>query len=343
MYKKIFCNFLGLILAMTAAATLALAQANGGMGGGFEEQFLQVKRKQLGPELGVSQQVVDQLLQIEQRYHALRQKLFRDSKADFQHLMQALSQPSPSDQEMKAILDNIKRNQQEKENLQQRQAQEEEKLLTPVQEARKIMYQKKLLREARNIKGGGPMKAAPLAPPSATREIQVSRKTASDKGSSEAYQEKESTIFGQQAQLEKALGVNQQTVVQLLQIRQRYRPLRQQLIKEAKSEFQRLEQAISQPTPSNQEVKNILTNINKKEQEMQGLKQRQDEEEMAILRPVQQARYLMFLISLRQQMARGPRSAGPPAVGGVGTKPARNATPGGFPAAAPPPSPPAYR
>lgn len=325
MYKKIFCNFLGLILLITASAILALAQVNGGMDGGFQERFFQIKRKQLGPELGVSQQIVDQLLQIEQRYQARRKKLFRDSKVDFQHLMQALSQSSPPDQQVKAILDNIKRNQQEKENLQQRQAQEEEKLLTPVQEARKIMYQKRLLREARSIKRKGQGGTAPMVPPSGPREIQVARKTVSDKDSADVYQEKESTINVQQTQLETALRVQKQTVVQLLQIRQRYRPLRQQLILDAKNEFNRLEQVMRQPNPSNPEVKDILAKIKKKEQEMQDLKQREDDDELAILTPVQQGRYLMFLISMRHQTVKEPRSLGSPRNGGLGTKPAGNA------------------
>lgn len=321
MFKKKFRNLLGLILALTVSATLALPPDAGGTGG-FQEQFLQIKRKQLGPELGVSQQTVDRLLQIEQHYQATRRKLFRESRADFQRLRQAISRPSPSNQEVEKILGDIKRNLQESQELHQRQIQEEQKLLTPVQLARNILYHKKLLREARSIKGKSSRQTAPLTPPSGPRE--VSRKTGNDKDIADAYHEKESTLMGQQAQLVKALGVNQQTVGRLIQIRQRYRPLRQQLITEAKNEFQRLEQVMRQRQPSNQEVKNILANIKKKEQEMQGLKQRQDEEEMAILNPVQQARYLMFLITLRQQMVRGPRSQGLPASEGVGTKPAGN-------------------
>jgi len=291
------------------------------MGGSFQKRFFQIKRKQLGPELGVSQEIVDRLLEIEQRYQGLRQKLFRDSKTDFQHLMQTLSQPSPSEQDVKATLDRIKRNQQEKQNLQLRQSQEEQKLLTPVQEARKIMYQKKLLREARSVKRKGLRESAPMAPPSGPREVLVSRKTGSYKDSSDAFQETESTINAQQAQLESALRVDKQTVAQLLQVRQRYRPLRQQLILEAKNEFSRLEEVMRQPNPSNPEVMNILANIKKKEQEMQDLKQREDDEELAILTPVQQGRYLVFLISQRHQIAQGSRKLGPPAAAEVGTRP----------------------
>jgi len=46
---------------------------------------------------------------------------------------------------------------------------------------------------------------------------------------------------------------------------------------------------------------------------------------MAILTPVQQARYLMFLMGLRREMVKEARSLGPPRNGGVGTKPVGNA------------------
>ncbi|MFZ5453235.1 MAG: hypothetical protein ACOZF2_15355 [Thermodesulfobacteriota bacterium] len=338
MSKKKFDNLLGLILALAAAVALTFTPAQGGRAS-FQEQFLEIKRKQLGPELGVSQQTVDQLLRIEQRYQAKRQKLFQDSRADFQRLRQAIYRPSPSPQEVKNILSAIKGKLRESQNLHQQQIQEEEKLLTPVQLARNILYHRKLLREAQSIKGKNSRKTAPFRPPSSPREIQVSRRAGSSQDSAgafpekSAYPEKEAPIMGQQAQLEKSLGVNRQTVAQLLQIRERYHPWRRQLISAAKNEFQQLEEMMRRQHPAEQEVKNILNNIRQKEQEMQDLKQRQDEEEMAILNPVQQGRYLMFLIALRQQKVKGPRSHSLPADGGFGTRPAGNAPPGRYPAA----------
>ena len=334
MYQRISRSLLGLILAVTAWAAPAFAQAPPEGPGGFQEQFLQVKRKQLGPALGVSQQTVDQLLEIERRYKAMRQKLFQDSKADFKRLQQVMHQPSPPDQEVRAILLAIKQKQQEDQNLHQRQVQEEETLLTPVQLARNIMYQKRLLQEARSVKGKGPREAVPLTPPAGPRE--VSRKTGAVPAESGAFQERESTPVAIPPHLEKTLGVNQQTVAQLLEIRQRYRPLRQQLMGEAKNEFLRLEQIMRQPHPADPDVKNVLNNIRKKEQEMLALKQRQDVEETAILTPVQHARYLMFLISSRQ-VAKEPQSPGAPLDGGLGTKPAaRSAPPGLAPPGRPP-------
>jgi Spy/CpxP family protein refolding chaperone len=174
MPKKILCYCLCLILAGMAAATIALAQPGGGVGGGFQERFREIKRTQMGPALGVNQQIVDQLLQIEQRYRPQRHQMILEAKAEFQRLEQALNQPNPSNQEIKAILDNIKRKEQEINALKQRQDVDEMAILTPVQYGKYIMYQKKLMREARSVKGEGQGETAPIIP-QGPREIPVSR------------------------------------------------------------------------------------------------------------------------------------------------------------------------
>jgi Spy/CpxP family protein refolding chaperone len=117
-------------------------------------------------------------------------------------------------------------------------------------------------------------------------------------------------------QLGPALGVDQATVDKLLQIDQRYQPQRQRLIQESKSEFMRLRQIMGQPQPSEQEVRSILTNIKARQREIEQMKQHQDEDEMAVLSPVQYARYVLYL----QSMMREARSvkAGPGAPTGRG-------------------------
>lgn len=186
MYKKMLCYCLGLILAGLASVTLALAQPMGqpmgqpmaqpgsGKSGGFQARFQEIKRTQIGPAVGINQQTVDQLLQIQNRYQPLRLQLIRDSKMEFRRLQQVMSQPSPSDQEVKVILDNIKRKQQEMQDLQRRQGDEEDALLSPVQRARYFMYQRTLLKEARNVKGEGQGETMPMMP-QGPREIPVSR------------------------------------------------------------------------------------------------------------------------------------------------------------------------
>ena len=149
-------------------------QAGSGRGGGFQARFQEIKRTQMGPAIGVNQQTVDQLLQIEQRYKPLRQQLIRDSMVEYRRLEQVMNQPTPADQEVRAILTSIKLKQKEMQDLQARQGAEEEALLSPVQQAHYLMYQRKLLQEARSVKGGGPGESAPFTP-SPPREIPVSR------------------------------------------------------------------------------------------------------------------------------------------------------------------------
>ncbi len=154
MHKKLLFYFLCLMLAGMASATWALAQpagvfqGPGGGGGGFQERFQQVKRNQMGSALGVSQQTVDQLLQIEQRYQPSRRQLIQSMRMDYQRLQQLMSQPAPPEREVGAILGDMKRKKQEMQDLQTRQGEEEDALLSPVQQARYLMYNQSLMREA---------------------------------------------------------------------------------------------------------------------------------------------------------------------------------------------------
>ena len=151
MRRRILFLFLGLTLA---GASLAWGQPGKEFGGGFQDRFLEVKRNQLGPALGVNQQTVDKLLAIDARYKPLRQQLVTGMKSDMHRLQQLMSQPSPPEQEVKPLLAEMKRKRLEMLNLQQRKDDEETALLTPMQQARYLMYLMSLIKEARNVKGG---------------------------------------------------------------------------------------------------------------------------------------------------------------------------------------------
>jgi Spy/CpxP family protein refolding chaperone len=176
MPRKILLLFLVLTLGGSSWAWAQPGPGHGFGEGKFHDRFLEVKRKQLGPALGVDQQTVDKLLAIDQRYKPLRHQLIMGMKTDMRRLQQLMSQGSPPEQEVKAILSGMKRRRMEMLNLQQRKDDEEMALLTPVQQARYLMYLMSLIREARSIKGGpggpGSMGAPALRPP---REIPVSR------------------------------------------------------------------------------------------------------------------------------------------------------------------------
>jgi len=152
MRRKILFLFLGLTLA---AASPAWGQPAGTFGaGGFQDRLLEVKRSQLGPALGVNQQIVDQLLAIEARYKPLRRQMITGMMNDWRRLEQAMTQASPSEQEIKTILSSLRQRKEAMQNLQQRQGDEEIAILTPVQQARYLIYQRSLIKEARSIKGG---------------------------------------------------------------------------------------------------------------------------------------------------------------------------------------------
>ena len=185
MPRKVFLVLLGLMLF---GVSWAWGQPGHEFGGGFQDRLMEVKRGQLGPALGVDQQTVNQLLAIDERYKPMRRQLIMGMKTDFQRLQQFMNQPGPSEQEIKAILSDMKRKRLDMLNLQQRKDEEETALLTPVQQARYIIYLMGLVREARSIKGGtggpggsmgsggmggpGGMGAPAFRPP---REIPVSR------------------------------------------------------------------------------------------------------------------------------------------------------------------------
>lgn len=151
MRRSLFFVFLGLILA---GASLAWGQPEREFGGGFQDRFQEIKRSQLGPALGVNQQTVDRLLAIDARYKPLRRQLVTEMKSDMQRLQQFMGQPSPPEREVKALLADMKRKRLEMLNLQQRKDDEETALLTPLQQARYLMYLMTLIKEARSVKSG---------------------------------------------------------------------------------------------------------------------------------------------------------------------------------------------
>jgi Spy/CpxP family protein refolding chaperone len=153
MFRRTLFVLLGLILAGSGLAWGQPRHEFGG--GGFQDRFLQVKRSQLGPALGVNQQTVDKLLAIDARYRPLRHQMVTGMKSDMQRLQQLMRQPSPPEREVRALLADMKRKRLEMLNLQQRKDDEESALLTPMQQARYLMYLMSLIKEARSIKSGG--------------------------------------------------------------------------------------------------------------------------------------------------------------------------------------------
>jgi Spy/CpxP family protein refolding chaperone len=176
MRRYILFVIIGLTLAGGAAGALAFEQPGAGLGG-FQEQILEIKRGQMGPALGIDQRTVDQLLQIDQRYKPLRAQMRKDMQTEFRNLQQIMQQTNPSDQTVKANLDNLHRKRLEMLNLQQKQHEEEMAILTPVQQARYLMFlmglRQQLSKEARTLRGAPttPKSAVPMTPPGTPKEV----------------------------------------------------------------------------------------------------------------------------------------------------------------------------
>jgi Spy/CpxP family protein refolding chaperone len=184
MRHKVLLGFLGLSLAWMVAAAPGFAQPGtqpgtqpgDGFGPGFQSKFTEIKRSQLGPALGVDQRTVDRLIQMDQRYAPMKQQLIMQMRSELHRLEQVMSQSSPSEQEVNAILTKMWQLRKEKLGLEEKQDREEMALLTPVQRARYFFYLKSLVREAQSIKGspGRPGGTSPITP-GGPREIPVYR------------------------------------------------------------------------------------------------------------------------------------------------------------------------
>jgi hypothetical protein len=133
-----------------------------------------IKRQKLGPALGVDQGTVNRLLSIDHKYKPLKEQAKKDAITAYQDLQQVMRNPSPPENQVRSILDRMIKNRRETLNLQQRQLEEEMGVLTPVQQARYLMFlmslRKQMAQEALNLRGH--QEAKPIAPP---RELPVVR------------------------------------------------------------------------------------------------------------------------------------------------------------------------
>lgn len=166
---------LGCLGLMLAGAVPARAfNGDGGMGGGFQDQLQDIKRTQLGPALGADQRTVDQLLQVEKKYKLQEDQAKRDFMAAMLKLQQIMQDPTPREPEVRAILDSLDQKRKETENLKQRQWEEQRAMLTPVQQARYLMYLMSIKKEARSLKRAP---GGPAILPKGPREVPVTRPT----------------------------------------------------------------------------------------------------------------------------------------------------------------------
>ena len=169
--------FVSMLLLLIGAARPGAAFDAGEPGDPMDQYQADFKRQNLGAALGVDQNTVDRLLQIDQKYRSQKRQATQNARGSFQQLQRVMSQPQPSDQEVAAILDNMMKLRQEKLALEQNQLQEEKSVLTPVQQAKYILLlmnmRQQVAKEAQRVRSGP--QGMPLPAKPGPREVPVSR------------------------------------------------------------------------------------------------------------------------------------------------------------------------
>ena len=170
--------FLAMLLILIGTVRSGSAFDAGEPGEPMDQYQTDFKRQNLGAALGIDQNTVERLLQIDEKYRAQKRQAIQNAKGAFQQLRKVMSQPQPSEQEVAAILDNMMKLRQEKLMLEQNQLQEEKSILTPVQQAKYILMlmnmRQQIAKEAQRVRSapqGVPLPAKPAGP----REVPVSR------------------------------------------------------------------------------------------------------------------------------------------------------------------------
>jgi hypothetical protein len=172
------CLFVSmLVLLVTGAVRPVLAFDAGDAAEPMDQYQMEYKRQNLGTALGIDQNTVERLLQIDQKYRTQKRQAFSNARAAFQKLQRVMNQPQPPENEVTAILNKLMKLRQEKLTLEQNQLKEEKSILTPVQQAKYILMlmsmRHQVAREAQRVRSAPqvPLPAKPASPP----EVPVSR------------------------------------------------------------------------------------------------------------------------------------------------------------------------
>ena len=177
MLRQVF--FVVILVLVMGTVRLGSAFDAGEPSDPMDQYQVDFKRQNLGGALGIDQNSVERLLQIDQKYRAQKRQAIQNARGAFQQLQRVMSQPHPPEQEVAAILDNMMKLRKEKLNLEQNQLQEEKSILTPVQQAKYILLlmnmRQQVAKEAQRVRSGAPQGGPTPMKPGGPHEVPVSR------------------------------------------------------------------------------------------------------------------------------------------------------------------------
>lgn len=102
--------------------------------------------------------------------------------------------------------------------------------------------------------------------------------------------------------LTEALKLDREEAARLFAITNQYEESKRKLRLELQDDILRLRNLMREMHPSDRELRDLISRIKVKNRDLRDIKQKQDEEEIAVLKPEQQARYLLFQIDFHRDM-----------------------------------------
>jgi Spy/CpxP family protein refolding chaperone len=99
-----------------------------------------------------------------------------------------------------------------------------------------------------------------------------------------------------------ALSLERDTAVKLASVSSRYCETRKGLLRNMRRDIDALRQILRGKSPDEQKLKEIIDRTKKIRKELTELRYRQMDDEMILLTPIQQARYLIFKVDFHREM-----------------------------------------
>lgn len=99
-----------------------------------------------------------------------------------------------------------------------------------------------------------------------------------------------------------ALRLDRETAARFFAIETRYEDTKRQVRRDLQDDIQRLRQNLQNINPPEKDLRETIIRIRNRKKDLNDLNLRQIDEELGLLRPEQQARYLLFSIDFRREI-----------------------------------------
>jgi hypothetical protein len=103
--------------------------------------------------------------------------------------------------------------------------------------------------------------------------------------------------------LTEALKLDQETAARFFSLSHHFEGTKRMMHKDFQEDIQRLRGLLKDPNPPEKDLKELILRLKNRKKDMEVLSERQTNEEMNLLRPDQQGRYILFQIDFRKEIS----------------------------------------